>query len=222
MTGPCFSLPGMVGEVGLRTYEGVSQRIYSPPPLPLGTLPRRRTSHPRGRAFPLAGRVYGEPLARCQPRENGSGGPSMRPRPRRFLRLKRRHRGRCRAEHPTGLILHRRHGSVAPTAGPSMRQRGPRPPATHPPRARPPRKTGWNRKPERSRPPRGGEARAGDGAVILYGWHTVKAALENPARRIPTSVRHRERRAPPVGRWPGGRDRDRAGPSGRDRAPART
>jgi 23S rRNA (guanosine2251-2'-O)-methyltransferase len=59
-----------------------------------------------------------------------------------------------------------------------MRQRGPRPPATHPPRARPPRKTGWNRKPERSRPPRG------DGAVILYGWHTVKAALENPARRI--------------------------------------
>jgi hypothetical protein len=25
-----------------RTYEGVSQRIYSPPPLPLGTLPRNR------------------------------------------------------------------------------------------------------------------------------------------------------------------------------------
>src|SRR3954470_61795 len=125
----------------------------------------------------------GEPLARCQPRENGSGGPSMsaatpvlapeaappRTVPRRT---------------PTGLILHRRHGSVEPTAGPSMRQRGPRPPATHPPRARPPRKTGWNRKPERSRPPRGGEARAGDGAVILYGWHTVEAALENPARRI--------------------------------------
>src|SRR3954471_24543176 len=123
----------------------------------------------------------GEPLARCQPRENGSGGPSMsaatpvlapeaappRTVPRRT---------------PTGLILHRRHGSVEPTAGPSMRQRGPRPPATHPPRARPPppppppaapptRKTGWTRKPERSRPPRGGEARAGDGAVILYGWH---------------------------------------------------
>jgi 23S rRNA (guanosine2251-2'-O)-methyltransferase len=65
-----------------------------------------------------------------------------------------------------------------------MRERGPRPPTTHPPRARPPRKTGWNRKPERSRPLRGAEARAGDGAVILYGWHTVKAALENPARRI--------------------------------------
>ena len=65
-----------------------------------------------------------------------------------------------------------------------MRQRGPRPPATHPPRARPPRKTGSNRKPERSRPPRGAAVRGGDGAVILYGWHTVKAALENPARRI--------------------------------------
>ena len=64
-----------------------------------------------------------------------------------------------------------------------MRQRGPRPPDTHPPRARPPHKTGWKRKPERNRA-RGAEARAGDGAVILYGWHTVKAALENPARRI--------------------------------------
>ena len=70
-----------------------------------------------------------------------------------------------------------------------MRQRGPRPPDTHPPRARPPHKTGWKRKPERSRKPErnrphGAEARPGDGAVILYGWHTVKAALENPARRI--------------------------------------
>src|SRR5215217_3139923 len=27
-----------------RTYEGVSQRIYSPPPLPLGTLPRTPTN----------------------------------------------------------------------------------------------------------------------------------------------------------------------------------
>ena len=39
------------------------------------------------------------------------------------------------------------------------------------------------------RPPRGrGPARpaplAPDGPAILYGWHTVKAALENPARRI--------------------------------------
>jgi hypothetical protein len=39
-----------------RTYEGVSQRIYSPPPLPLGTLPRARTSHP---ADARSGRVMG-------------------------------------------------------------------------------------------------------------------------------------------------------------------
>ena len=46
-------------------------------------------------------------------------------------------------------------------------------------------KTGWKRKAEHRRPPRRGEARpSGDGAVILYGWHTVKAALENPQRRI--------------------------------------
>src|SRR5258705_4755243 len=53
----------------------------------------------------------------------------------------------------------------------------------------------------RQRPPRGGSgprpggraafadrdrSRGGgpDGPVILYGWHTVKAALENPARRV--------------------------------------
>jgi len=60
-----------------------------------------------------------------------------------------------------------------------MRHR-PQPPDTH----RPPR-TAWKRKVAGRRSPRGGEARAsGDGAVILYGWHTVKAALENPARRI--------------------------------------
>jgi 23S rRNA (guanosine2251-2'-O)-methyltransferase len=60
-----------------------------------------------------------------------------------------------------------------------MRPRGPRPPDTHQPRT-----TGWKRKPEHRRAPRGAEPRAGDGAVILYGWHTVKAALENPARRV--------------------------------------
>jgi 23S rRNA (guanosine2251-2'-O)-methyltransferase len=33
--------------------------------------------------------------------------------------------------------------------------------------------------------PRASPARpSGDGSVILYGWHTVKAALENPARHI--------------------------------------
>jgi hypothetical protein len=53
-----------------RTYEGVSQRIYSPPPLPLGTLPRRR-ARPLAEThiWSLAGRVYGERAARCQPRQ---------------------------------------------------------------------------------------------------------------------------------------------------------
>jgi 23S rRNA (guanosine2251-2'-O)-methyltransferase len=61
-----------------------------------------------------------------------------------------------------------------------MRQRRPQPPDTHHSH-----RTAWKRKVAGRRPPRGGEARAsGDGAVILYGWHTVKAALENPARRI--------------------------------------
>ena len=66
-----------------------------------------------------------------------------------------------------------------------MRPRGPRTPATYQPR-KPGQsgKTGWKRKPERRRSARGAEMRAGGGAVILYGWHTVKAALENPARRI--------------------------------------
>jgi 23S rRNA (guanosine2251-2'-O)-methyltransferase len=61
-----------------------------------------------------------------------------------------------------------------------MHQRRPYPPDTHQPRG-----TGWGRKVAPHRSPRAGEARpSGDGAVILYGWHTVKAALENPARRI--------------------------------------
>src|SRR5215467_12194741 len=42
-------------------------------------------------------------------------------------------------------------------------------------------------KPRRShearRPPPGAEARPSSD-IVLYGWHTVKAALENPARRI--------------------------------------
>jgi 23S rRNA (guanosine2251-2'-O)-methyltransferase len=74
------------------------------------------------------------------------------------------------------LILGHRHGTVA--AEETMRQRGPRIPNAHRPR-----QAGWTRKPRRT--PRGGVARSSDaGAVILYGWHTVKAALENPARRI--------------------------------------
>src|ERR1700738_1810502 len=32
--------PALGGGGRTRTYEGVSQRIYSPPPLPLGSLPR--------------------------------------------------------------------------------------------------------------------------------------------------------------------------------------
>jgi 23S rRNA (guanosine2251-2'-O)-methyltransferase len=41
------------------------------------------------------------------------------------------------------------------------------------------------RKGERRRSARGGRARpAGENGVILYGWHTVRAALANPARRI--------------------------------------
>jgi hypothetical protein len=41
-----------------RTYEGVSQRIYSPPPLPLGTLPRTEAGaqHEGG---PACGPLYG-------------------------------------------------------------------------------------------------------------------------------------------------------------------
>src|SRR5215510_14268098 len=59
-------------------------------------------------------------------------------------------------------------------------------------RERPPRKPGKPHhrgppKPRRSPrrgPPFGGHRQAADGPAILYGWHTVKAALENPARRI--------------------------------------
>ena len=112
-------------------------------------------------------------------------GPSMRPRPRRFLRLEAARPGTVPRQAPHRLDLTppaRECGVDSRTFHAPTRPT----PARHPSAARPspPRKTGWNRKPERSRSPRGAEARAGDGAVILYGWHTVKAALENPARRI--------------------------------------
>ena len=71
-----------------------------------------------------------------------------------------------------------------------MRSRGPRAPDARksspvPSPASGGRKGGgaWPRKAERSRAQRGRDRSPGD-PVILYGWHTVKAALENPQRRI--------------------------------------
>src|ERR1700686_134034 len=62
-----FKMKQTVGGRGrTRTYEGVSQRIYSPPPLPLGTLSRNLVAD--------AGRTGGRPAARiwlaCQPQVN--------------------------------------------------------------------------------------------------------------------------------------------------------
>jgi 23S rRNA (guanosine2251-2'-O)-methyltransferase len=68
-----------------------------------------------------------------------------------------------------------------------MRQRDPRPPPTPGQKSRKPTgKPGWPRKGEHRRPhsQRPVAKPLADGDVILYGWHTVKAALENPARRI--------------------------------------
>src|SRR5262249_30320069 len=45
------------------------------------------------------------------------------------------------------------------------------------------RQRSWGPKRRRQRPARASSQRPSD-AVVLYGWHTVKAALENPARRI--------------------------------------
>jgi 23S rRNA (guanosine2251-2'-O)-methyltransferase len=67
-----------------------------------------------------------------------------------------------------------------------------RPSGSHPADPKRPGKRTWSRKPggprkdEQRRPHRGGgPARPlAEGEVVLYGWHTVKAALENPARRV--------------------------------------
>ena len=47
-----------------------------------------------------------------------------------------------------------------------------------------PRRPRWRRDAPVPRAAPDGAARLSAGAGILYGWHTVKAALENPARRI--------------------------------------
>ena len=76
-----------------------------------------------------------------------------------------------------------------------------------------------------------------DGPVILYGWHTVTMALQNPTRRFRKLLAHRERRAAARGREhrdphhprdrPPERDRPAAdarrrasGPARRGRSPA--
>src|ERR1041385_2907859 len=40
------------------------------------------------------------------------------------------------------------------------------------------------RRPRGKRPTAGARFHQADGPALLYGWHTVKAALENPARRF--------------------------------------
>src|SRR5438105_13949495 len=62
----------------------------------------------------------------------------------------------------------------------AMREQRPPPPRTNAARDR-----DWRRKPGRRPSARPAWARrSADDTVMLYGWHTVKAALENPQRRI--------------------------------------
>src|SRR5215468_4184998 len=152
-----------------RTYEGVSQRIYSPPPLPLGTLPRRLTLHPDGCIQGRQGRFYGEPMAQCQPRL-----PAHPKQGRRRVSTASTRRRSLPSACGRGTVATKD----------AMRRPGPHIPDTRPPRKRDHmRKRDHSREAERRPWQRRDEAPHSD-AVILYGWHTVKAALDNPARRI--------------------------------------
>ena len=91
-----------------RTYEGVSQRIYSPPPLPLGTLPRKKRAPDRGKP---ARAIWS--AAESQSIENGPGSPrrpaTRKEEPRqRTLGAKRRSHERNGAKFAVilGLIAH--------------------------------------------------------------------------------------------------------------------
>jgi 23S rRNA (guanosine2251-2'-O)-methyltransferase len=66
-----------------------------------------------------------------------------------------------------------------------MRERGPRPHDPSKPR-HPRKRSGWGAAggARRAARPHRGERPSAAGEIVLYGWHTVKAALENPARRI--------------------------------------
>jgi 23S rRNA (guanosine2251-2'-O)-methyltransferase len=65
---------------------------------------------------------------------------------------------------------------------PPTRDRDRRPPRPGAPFRKPDRKSGGERPARPGRPPFRPPPRDHDGPVLLYGWHTVKAALENPAR----------------------------------------
>ena len=208
----------MVGEVGLRTYEGVSQRIYSPPPLPLGTLPRSTISYrAHGRGSSGRAGLWGARRSRCQPRRGlrrsrdarrpSSESASM---PAPFAgaghcrRLAARSRPGRNVISPTIRHSHLRETeqqcssasfSRLPCRRGTVTQRAahherPADNAAATPRRGSPTASQAARRDAgvagaartlHARPPRGV---ARWSPAILYGWHTVKAALENPARNI--------------------------------------
>ncbi len=65
-----------------------------------------------------------------------------------------------------------------------MRHHDQKPPGTRGQFRNAPRQGRDDRRVRQGGPPVRPPARDHDGPVLLYGWHTVKAALENPARRI--------------------------------------